>query len=158
MIMFIMHEDDVQRVVADPYAMIGSDGLPTDGKPHPRLYGTFARVFEKYVREQPVLTLQDAVRKMTSLPAGKHRIAERGVLRPGLFADAVVFDPETIADVATYAEPRQYPAGISHVIVNGEVTVEDGCRWTRVRGGCFDGRDTAPPSPLSTIVERGTYE
>jgi N-acyl-D-amino-acid deacylase len=125
-IMFIMHEDDVQRVVADSHAMIGSDGLPTDGKPHPRLYGTFARVFEKYVREQPVLTLQDAVRKMTSLPAAKHRIAERGVLREGWFADCVLFDPATIADVATYAEPRQYPAGISCVIVNGVVTVEDG--------------------------------
>jgi N-acyl-D-amino-acid deacylase len=133
-IMFTMHEDDVRRVVADAFSMIGSDGLPTGGKPHPRLYGTMARVVEKYVRETPVITLEDAVRKMTSLPAAKHRIKERGVLRAGWFADVVVFDPATIADVATYSEPRQYPAGIDYVIVNGEVAVERGAQ-TKVRAG-----------------------
>jgi N-acyl-D-aspartate/D-glutamate deacylase len=93
-----------------------------------------ARVVEKYVRETPVITLEDAVRKMTSLPAAKHRIKERGVLRAGWFADVVVFDPATIADVATYSEPRQYPAGIDYVIVNGEVAVERGAQ-TKVRAG-----------------------
>ena len=139
-IMFTMHEDDVRRVVADPFAMIGSDGLPTGGKPHPRLYGTMARVVEKYVRETPVITLEDAVRKMTSLPAAKHRIKDRGVLRAGCFADVVVFDPATIADVATYAEPRQYPAGIDWVIVNGEVAAERGAQ-TAARAGRMLRRD-----------------
>jgi len=133
-IMFIMHEDDVRRVVADPYAMAGSDGLPTGGKPHPRLYGTMARFLEEYVREHPVITLEDAVRKMTSLPARKHRIAERGELRPGWFADIVIFDPGTVADIATYQEPRQYPAGIDCVVVNGQVVARDG-RQTDARPG-----------------------
>lgn len=125
-IMFVMEEDDVRRVVADPHAMVGSDGLPTEGKPHPRLYGTMARVLQAYVREQPLLTIEDAVRKMTSLPAAKHRIRDRGVLRAGAFADIVVFDPATVADVATYDEPRQYPAGIDQVIVNGRVVAAGG--------------------------------
>ena len=127
-IMFIMDEDDVRRVVADSHSMAGSDGLPTEGKPHPRLYGTMPRIIQKYVREQPVLTLEDAVRKMTSLPANKHRIHNRGVLEAGAFADVVVFDPEAIEDVATYAEPRQYPAGIDYVIVNGGVVAAGGAQ------------------------------
>ena len=110
-IMFIMDEDDVRRVVADDHSMIGSDGLPSGGKPHPRLYGTMARVLEKYVREDGALSLEEAVRKMTSLPARKHLLKDRGVLQAGAFADIVVFDPETVADIATYTEPRQYPAG-----------------------------------------------
>ena len=133
-IMFTMHEDDVRRVVADAHAMIGSDGLPTDGKPHPRLYGTMARVLEQYVRNEPVLSLEEAVRKMTSLPARKHRIADRGVLAPGWFADIVIFDAGTIADVATYQDPRQYPAGIDCVIVNGRVAARHG-RQTEARAG-----------------------
>ena len=133
-IMFIMDEADVRRVVMDAHAMIGSDGLPSGGKPHPRLYGTMARVLEKYVREEGVLPLEEAVRKMTSLPARKHLLRDRGVLQPGAFADIVVFDPQTIADIATYTEPRQYPAGIQHVVVNGAVTVESG-RQTDARAG-----------------------
>ena len=125
-IMFIMDEEDVRRVVADDHAMIGSDGLPSEGKPHPRLYGTMPRTIQKYVREEGVITLEDAVRKMTSLPARKHLLKDRGELRPGAYADVVVFNPETIADVATYAEPRQYPAGIEYVLVNGAVAVDAG--------------------------------
>jgi N-acyl-D-amino-acid deacylase len=140
-IMFIMDEDDVRRVAADPYCMAGSDGLPTGGKPHPRLYGTMAAFIQKYVRETPVMTLEDAVRKMTSLPAAKHRIHERGLLREGWHADIVVFDPETIADVATYAEPRQYPAGVDYVIVNGEVAAERGTQ-TNARAGRMLRRGT----------------
>src|SRR3990172_1278609 len=81
---------------------------------------------EEDVREEHVITLEDAVRKMTSLPARKHLLRDRGELRPGAFADVVVFNPETIADIATYAEPRQYPAGIEYVLVNGAVAVEQG--------------------------------
>ncbi len=133
-IMFIMDEEDVRRVVADEHAMIGSDGLPSEGKPHPRLYGTMARTIEKYVRDERVITLEDAVRKMTSLPARKHLLKDRGELRPGAFADVVIFDPETIADIATYAEPRQYPTGVDYVIVNGAVAVDQG-RQTDSRAG-----------------------
>jgi N-acyl-D-amino-acid deacylase len=133
-IMFIMDEDDVRRVAADPYCMAGSDGLPTGGKPHPRLYGTTAAMIQKYVRETPVMSLEEAVRKMTSLPAAKHRIHERGILRPGWHADIVIFDPETIADIATYDEPRQYPAGIDYVIVNGKIAAEGGVQ-TNARAG-----------------------
>ncbi|HYM16744.1 MAG TPA: D-aminoacylase [Dehalococcoidia bacterium] len=133
-IMFVMAEDDVRRVIADPFCMIGSDGLPSEGKPHPRLYGTMARTLQHYVREQPLFTLEEGVRKMTSLPARTHLLPDRGELRPGAFADVVVFDPETIADVATYTEPRQYPLGIDYVIVNGAVAVEEG-RQTGARAG-----------------------
>jgi N-acyl-D-amino-acid deacylase len=139
-IMFIMDEDDVRRVAADPHCMVGSDGLPTEGKPHPRLYGTMAAFIEKYVRGVPLMPLEEAVRKMTSLPAAKHRLKERGALRTGWFADIVVFDPETIADVATYAEPRQYPAGIDYVIVNGQVAAERGVQ-TDARAGHMLRRD-----------------
>ncbi len=133
-IMFIMDEDDVRRVVADDHCMAGSDGLPSEGKPHPRLYGTMPAVLQKYVREQPVMSLEEAVRKMTSLPASKHRIHGRGLLREGWHADIVVFDPATVADVATYTEPRQYPQGIEYVVVNGQVAAERG-RQTAARPG-----------------------
>ncbi len=133
-IMFVMDEADVTRVVADDHCMIGSDGLPSEGKPHPRLYGTMPRVIQNYVREQSVMALEEAVRKMTSLPARKHLLSDRGVLAPGAFADIVIFDPETIADVATYQEPRQYPLGIEYVIVNGKIAAEGG-RQTDARAG-----------------------
>ncbi len=133
-IMFIMDEADVRRVISDDHCMLGSDGLPTAGLPHPRLYGTMARALQVYVREEGLMTLEEGVRKLTSLPAKKHRLAERGILQPGWFADIVVFDPDTIADIATYAEPRQYPAGIDYVVVNGAVAVDHG-RQTEARPG-----------------------
>lgn len=126
-VFFGMHEDDVRRVVSHPHCMIGSDGIPSaTGKPHPRLYGTFPRVIERYVRDEGIMPLEEAVRKMTSLPARRFQLADRGELREGWAADIVVFDAETIADVATYQDPRQYPAGISHVIVNGEIAAASG--------------------------------
>jgi len=133
-ILFQMDEPDVRRVLAYEHAMIGSDGLPTEGKPHPRLYGTMARVLGEYTRDLGLLTLEDAVRKMTSLPAKKHRLGQRGVLRPGWQADITIFDPATIADIATYAEPRQYPSGIAYVIVNGQFAVSQG-KQTEARAG-----------------------
>jgi N-acyl-D-amino-acid deacylase len=141
-IMFIMDEGDVRRVVADAHCMIGSDGLPSEGKPHPRLYGTMARALQVYVREEGLVPLEEEVRKMTSLAAHKHRIADRGVLREGAFADIVVFNPDTIEDIATYAEPRQYPRGIAHVIVNGTVVVRNGAQ-TDARPGRFLHRSAA---------------
>lgn len=126
-VMFTMEEGDVQRVLRHPHCMIGSDGLPsTTGMPHPRLYGTFPRVLGRYVREEGLLSLEEGVRRMTSLPAQTFGLAERGEVREGYWADLVVFDPDTIADTGTYEDPRQYPIGISHVLVNGQSVVEDG--------------------------------
>jgi N-acyl-D-aspartate/D-glutamate deacylase len=134
-IFFLMNEDDIRTVVSQPECMIGSDGLPTPGgKPHPRLYGTFPRVIQRYVREEAVLSLEEAVRKMTSLPADRFKLAGRGRIAEGAFADIVVFDPQRIEDVATYEEPRQYPAGIEYVLVNGKVAAESGRQAERSSG------------------------
>ena len=96
------------------------------GKPHPRAYGTYPRVLGRYVREKMVLTLEDAIRKMTSLPAQRMGIQNRGLLKEGMFADIVVFNPETVIDKATYVEPHQFPDGIEYVMVNGQMVVEKG--------------------------------
>lgn len=116
---FQMDEDDVERVIAHPRTMIGSDGLPHDRHPHPRLWGAFPRVFARYWRERKLFTLEQAVHKMTGLTARNFRIAERGLLRPGAMADVVVFDPERIADTATYDDPSRTSVGITAVYVNG---------------------------------------
>ena len=122
-----MNEDDVRTVMAHPTTMIGSDGIPTlGGKPHPRLYGTFARVLGHYVRDEQVLSLEEAVHRMTGLPAGKFGLAGRGVVRPGAWADLVLFDPAVINDIATYDAPRQHPSGIPWVWVNGTAVVREG--------------------------------
>ncbi len=99
--------------------MVGSDGLPHDRMPHPRLWGAFARVLRVLVAEKGLLTLQEAVRRMTSLPASVFGLKDRGLVKAGAFADLVVFDPATIQDRATYGEPRQAAAGIREVFVNG---------------------------------------
>jgi dihydroorotase/N-acyl-D-amino-acid deacylase len=122
-----MREDDVQTVLRHPTTMIGSDGLPTlEGKPHPRLYGTFARVLGRYARELGVLSLADAVHRMTGLPASVFGLAGRGVLRRGAFADLVLFDPERIIDRGTFEDPHRQPDGIDAVFVNGVQVVADG--------------------------------
>ena len=95
------------------------------GQPHPRSYGTFPRILGSYVRDQHVIPLPEAIRKMTSLAARQLKIGERGTLKEGFFADVVVFDPSTVADRATYEKPHQYPIGINTVIVNGVVTVRN---------------------------------
>jgi N-acyl-D-amino-acid deacylase len=134
-VMFIMEEGDVRRVLQHHTCMIGSDGIPSPtGKPHPRLYGTFPRVLGRYVRDEGLLSLEEAVRRMTSLPARKFRLADRGEVREGAWADLVVFDPDEVADTATYEEPRQYPRGIATVIVNGQVVVEGGRPQQRPAG------------------------
>ena len=134
-VMFVMDEGDVRRVLQHPTCMIGSDGLPSPtGMPHPRLYGTFARVLGHYVREEGLLPLEEAVRRMTSLPADKFRLAERGRVENGAWADLVVFDPQTIADIATYDDSRRHPAGIAHVLVNGEPVLEQGVPMASAAG------------------------
>jgi dihydroorotase/N-acyl-D-amino-acid deacylase len=130
-------EDDIVRILKYPATMIGSDGeVPIFGRanPHPRSYGTFARVLSVYVREKHVITLEDAIRKMTSFPAARLRLTDRGVLRPGMKADIAIFDPATVRDLATYEKPHQYAEGFSTVIVNGKVAFENGA-MTEARPG-----------------------
>ena len=119
--------------MVQPWCSIGSDGLAyategplKRGHPHPRSFGTFPRVLGVYVRERGLLRLEDAVRKMTSLNAAKLGIEDRGLLRPGNYADVVVFDPERILDRATYEKPFQYGEGVVHLLVNGKPVLEQG--------------------------------
>ena len=123
---FMMNEDDVRRVLSHPHPMIGSDGIPHDEKPHPRLWGTFPRVLGHYARELGLFSLEEAVRKMTGLSAARFGLVDRGEVRAGAFADLVIFDAATVADRATYADPIQLAAGIDRVVVNGLVIWEDG--------------------------------
>lgn len=132
-ITFAMSEDNLKRLLAHPLVGVGSDGSAVapygplaEGKPHPRLYGTFPRVLGKYIREEKVTTLEEMVRKMTAVPASRFGFAGRGLLAPGQWADVVLFDPERVADRATWKDPEQYALGIEYVIVNGQVAVERG--------------------------------
>ena len=131
--MFIMDETDVALAVRQPWVSICNDsqGSALDGvlgkeHPHPRAFGTFPRILRKYVREEKVLTLEDAVRKFTSLPAQRMRFADRGVLKEGMWADVVVFDPETVRDLATFDQPNQLSEGMRFVLVNGVPVIEEG--------------------------------
>ena len=123
---FQMREDDVQRVLRYPATMIGSDGLPHDRHPHPRLWGTFPRVLGHYSRDLELLPLEIAVHKMTGLSARRFNLKERGELRSGWFADVCVFDAATVADVATFEQPRAVSRGIEHVLVNGTIALRRG--------------------------------
>jgi dihydroorotase/N-acyl-D-amino-acid deacylase len=129
----IMSEDDVKAVLADPLVAIGTDsgaraedGPLADSKSHPRGWGSFPRILGKYVRDEHVLTIEDAIRKMTSRPATRVGLSDRGILRPGMMADVTVFDPATIHDVATFDHPNQYSAGVRWVFVNGRAVVAGG--------------------------------
>lgn len=119
---FQMDEDDVRRVISHPRSMIGSDGLPHDRHPHPRLWGAFPRVLARYWREQQLFSMEQAVHKMTGLSARNFRLRERGEIREGWFADVVVFDPLRVRDVATYEHPQARSEGIEQVYVNGQLT------------------------------------
>jgi dihydroorotase/N-acyl-D-amino-acid deacylase len=138
---FMMNEKDVQTALREPWVDIASDGsslstegLLSAGHPHPRNFGTFPRILGHYVRDEKVLTLEDGVRRMTSLPAQRLGLKDRGLLREGYWADVVVFDPDRISDMATFPSPKQYPAGINYVMVNGSV-VTDGGNHTGERPG-----------------------
>lgn len=123
---FSMHEDDVQRIMKYPHSMIGSDGLPHDTRPHPRLWGTFPRVLGHYSRDVGLFPLEEAVRKMTGLSAIQFGLTDRGVLKIGNYADIVLFDPATVIDTASFTDPMQPAAGIELVIVNGRPVWQDG--------------------------------
>ena len=126
MIAFAQDEDDVKSIMKHPTVSFITDGLLGGSRPHPRVYGTYPRILGRYVRDQGVLYLEEAVRKMTSLPAEKLRLRTKGMLAENYDADITVFDPDTVIDRATYENPRQFPSGIEWVIVNGEVVVENG--------------------------------
>ncbi len=133
-IYFLMDEADVQRILAYPHAMVGSDGLPHDKHPHPRLWGTFPRVLGHYARDLGLISLEDAVRRMTGLSAEQFGLKDRGVLRQGAFADITMFDPATVIDSATFEQPTTPAAGIDVVMVNGQIIREHG-RVTGARPG-----------------------
>lgn len=136
MVYHTMNEDDVIHFMRYPFNMPAADGGVSTGKgmPHPRGYGTNARVLGRYVREKAVIGFEEAIRRMTSLPAQKFGLKDRGLLREGFMADIVIFDPETVSDRSTFEAPHQFSAGIPYVIVNGKVTVEEG-RHNGTRGG-----------------------
>jgi N-acyl-D-amino-acid deacylase len=137
MVYHSMGEKDVDRIMRYPNTAVASDGGVREfgvGVPHPRSYGTNARVLSEYVRGRAVLTLEDAIRKMTSLPARTFGFRDRGLLREGMWADIVIFDPEKVKDKATFQQPHQFSEGFSHVLVNGVPVVEEG-KLTGKRSG-----------------------
>jgi len=130
-VLFTMREEDMHHVLSNHLSMVGSDssarapyGVLGKGKPHPRTYGTFPRILGRYVREKGILALGNAVRKMTSLPAQKLKLKDRGLIREGMWADVVAMDPKRVIDQATYREPHQYPEGVEYVLVNGKLVIE----------------------------------
>ena len=130
---FAMDEDNLKKVLSSSFVMIGSDGTAVapygklaEGKPHPRYYGTFPRVLGKYSRDDKIFDLATAVRKMTSMPAAKLGLQNRGLIAKDYFADLVLFNPETVIDNASFVDPHQFPSGIEYVIVNGKITIKNG--------------------------------
>jgi len=129
MVYHTMSEEDVQRIMKYPYSMVGSDAGVIQfgsGVPHPRGYGSNARVLAEYVRHKKVFRIEEAIRKMTSFPAQRFRLVDRGLIRPGMWADIVVFDEKTVADKATFQKPHAYSEGFAYVLVNGETVIDHG--------------------------------
>lgn len=146
-ITFSMSEQDLRMAMGQPWtsfctdaSLKALDGPFSEGMPHPRAYGSMTRVLGRYVREERILTLEDAVRKMTSQPAQRVGLRDRGLLKPGFFADIVVFDPDSVTDLATFEQPHQYSRGVEHVLVNGK-SVWNGTEW----GGNYSGRALRGP-------------
>lgn len=167
-IYFHHDENDMQYALRQPFVSIGSDGSAIaesgdEGRPHPRYFGTFPRVLGRYVREQKILTLEDAVRKMTSANAVKIRQYDRGLLRPGMWADVTVFNPRSIIDNATWEKPRQYATGVEFVVVNGVVVLDHG-KHTGARPGMilygpgFRQQRSQTAAPKPSMPERKAAE
>jgi len=154
-------EEDVERILSSPLTMVASDGeVPVfgQGTPHPRSYGTFVRVLGVYVREKGILRLEEAVRKMTSFPAARLGLLDRGVIRPGFKADLVVFDPDAVRDAATFEEPHAYAEGVFIVVVNGVVVVEGGLPTGSRPGRALRGpasRGTPSAASAARLARRG---
>ena len=136
MVVHAMQEEDVIEILEDPFTTIGSDGLPlgTGGRPHPRTYGTFARILDRYVGQEKAISLPEAIRRMTSLPADIFDFTTRGRIKSGMTADLVAFRQSGVTDNATFTDPVRHPDGIDHVFVNGAHVVRDG-EWTGTRSG-----------------------
>ncbi|GAB4025170.1 N-acyl-D-amino-acid deacylase family protein [Spirosoma koreense] len=142
---FLMSEENVKKGISQPWVSFGSDAgsLAVDRKEvgvvHPRTFGNFARLLGKYVRDEQVMPLEEAVRRLTSLPATNHKLPRRGLLQPGYYADVVIFDPATIADKATFADPFQYAVGVQHVLINGKLVLRDGAHTNTFPGRAIWG-------------------
>ena len=143
---FLISERNMNRMLQLPYVSVGSDAAAptttkefTDQGSHPRAYGTFARILGKCVRDEKLFTLEEAIRKMTSLPANHLKLKNRGMLKSGFFADVVVFDPSQVQDHATFENPHQYSTGVSHVFVNGVQVLKDGEPTGEKPGRCIRG-------------------
>ncbi|TFG28783.1 D-aminoacylase [Candidatus Thorarchaeota archaeon] len=141
MTMKSMGDEDIERIMKSEYVMVGTDGggvapegVLSHGKPHPRHYGTYPRILGRYVRKKGILTLENAIYKMSGFPAKRLGLTDRGNLQEGNWADIVIFNPETILDNATYLEPHQFPTGIPHVIVNGTIVVKEGIQGEELPG------------------------
>ena len=141
------NEENVRATMAHWSHTAGSDGIIVGDRPHPRGWGTFPRYFAVYVRELGILTWEQAVRKMTSLPAQRLGFPDRGLLRPGMAADVTCIDPETIRDTATYEDPRRQPEGIPYVLVNGVVVVDDGRHTGALAGRALRAGNVSAPRP-----------
>jgi len=168
---FIMSEDDVKLAMQQPFVSVGTDagavnivGPLSESRPHPRAYGTFPRILGRYVREQHLLTMEQAIRKFTSLPAQRMGLHDRGVLRVGAFADVTIFNPATVNDLATFEHPDRPSVGIEYVIVNGVLSVEGGKVTGRVGGRPLRGpgwrqpKSTAQRVATKPLKHRGTEE
>ena len=132
-----INEEDVRRIMQHPFSMVASDGrlsTPGKGHPHPRGYGTFPRVLGHYARDEGVISMEEAIRKMTSLPAQRLGLDDRGLIKEGNVADITIFNPETVIDKATFQDPHQYPIGIEYVIVNGKFAVDEGAFQSALHG------------------------
>jgi dihydroorotase/N-acyl-D-amino-acid deacylase len=148
---FGMSEPDVSLALQQPWVSIDNDssgtspeGILGEEHPHPRAYGTFPRILRKYVREEKKLTLQDAIRKFSALPAQRMRLTDRGVLKQGMWADVVIFDPDTIRDLATFENPNQLSQGMDFVLVNGTPVIEDGKMTGALPGKVLRGAGYMP--------------
>jgi len=151
MIVFLMSEDDVKLALKQPFVSIGVDhgavattGPLAEGKAHPRGYGSFPRILGRYVRDEHVISLEEAIRKMTSLAANRVHLIDRGLLKPGYAADVVVFDPQQIRDVATFEDPNRLSAGMRYVLVNGQAVVFAGKQTNALPGRPLRGPGYKP--------------
>ena len=137
----LMSEENVKKAIRQPWVSFGSDAPSVNetdtqyGIMHPRTFGNFARLLGRYVRDEKLISLEEAIRRLTSLPAANHKLNQRGSLKPGYFADVVLFDPATIGDKATFEQPFQYAVGVQHVFINGKQVLKDG-----EHTGVFPGR------------------
>ena len=150
MVFFSMSEGDLKRIMQYPFNMFASDAsirIYNQGSPHPRGYGTNARVLGKYVREEGVISLEDAVRRMSSLPAQKFGLKDRGLLKEGLAADIVVFNEKEVADLSTYDKPHAYSKGFQYVVVNGKLVVEEG-----KHNGTRSGKTLSPVEQAAPVL------